>query len=53
MPEAEKRFQSYGLAAVLVASLPPDVKKLRLWLDPLQNQPPLSMAKFDAPLVAN
>jgi transcriptional regulator with XRE-family HTH domain len=36
MPEAENRLQSDGLAVLLVADLPPDVKKLRLWLDPPQ-----------------
>jgi hypothetical protein len=36
MPEAENRFQSDGLAALLAANLPPDMKKLWLWLDPPQ-----------------
>jgi hypothetical protein len=35
VPEAKSRFQRDGLAALLVANLPPDMKKLRLWLDPL------------------
>ena len=33
MPEAEKRFQSDDLAALLVANLPPDAQELRLCLD--------------------
>jgi hypothetical protein len=36
MPETKSRFERDGLAALLVANLPPDVKKLWLCLAPLQ-----------------
>jgi hypothetical protein len=35
VPKAKSRFQRDGLAILMVANLPPDVKKLWLWLDPL------------------
>ena len=35
VPKAKSRFQRDSLVTLLVANLPPDMKKLGLWLDPL------------------